>query len=137
MDSYHNKSNNNSGAYFLSSVVLIFLFILGFMVFLPQYGVYHQRLEGEAELAKAQYSKQVSVQEAQAKKDSASLLAEAEVARAEGVAKANAIIGNSLKDNEAYLRYLYIQALENKNGEVIYVPTEAGLPILEAGRLKK
>jgi hypothetical protein len=36
-----------------------------------------QRLEGEAELAKANYSKQVAVQEANAKKDSATLLAEA------------------------------------------------------------
>jgi hypothetical protein len=59
----------------------------------PQYGVYSQRLEGEAELAKANYSKQVAVQEANAKKDSASLLADAEVLRAEGVAKANKIIG--------------------------------------------
>jgi len=46
-------------------------------------------------------------------------------------------IGNSLKDNEAYLRWLYIEALKEKQGaEVIYVPTEAGLPILEAGKRK-
>ena len=101
----------------------------------PNYAVYQQRLEGEAELAKANYSKQVAVQEAHAKMDSASLLADAEVARAKGVAKANQIIGDSLKGNEVYLRYLWIQSLETNNAKVIYVPTEANLPILEASRL--
>jgi regulator of protease activity HflC (stomatin/prohibitin superfamily) len=101
----------------------------------PQYGVYSQRLEGEAELAKANYSKQVAVQEANAKKDSASLLAEAEVARAEGVAKANKIIGDSLKGNEGYLRYLWISEMKETKDQVIYVPTETNLPILESTRL--
>jgi hypothetical protein len=56
------------------------------------------------------------------------------IARAHGVAEANKIIGNSLKGNEAYLRYLWIHNLAESKGDVIYVPTEAGLPILEAGR---
>lgn len=103
----------------------------------PQYKVYSQRMDGEAELAQANYSKQVQVQDALAKKESAQAFADAEVIRAGGVAKANAIIGDSLKGNDAYLRYLWINKLsdsEAKGGQVIYVPTEAGLPILEAGR---
>jgi len=72
----------------------------------PQYMVYSSRLNGEAELEKQKYAKQVAVQAAIAKKESAQLLADAEVTRAEGVAKANKIIGDSLKDNELYLRYL-------------------------------
>jgi len=64
-----------------------------------------------------------------AKKD-----AEIEVAKAEGVAKANQIIGESLKSNESYLRYLWIRGLKEGNNQVIYVPTETGLPILEASR---
>jgi regulator of protease activity HflC (stomatin/prohibitin superfamily) len=100
----------------------------------PNYAVYQQRLEGEAELAKANYSKQVAVQEAQAKMAAAEMLAKAEVSRAIGVAQANKIIGDSLKGNESYLRYLWIQNLENGKNQVIYVPTEAGLPILEAGK---
>lgn len=76
--------------------------------------------------------------EAKAKMESASLLADAEVARAKGVAAANKIIGESLKGNEAYLRYLWIQNLEtSKEAQVIYVPTEANMPIMEATRLKK
>jgi len=104
----------------------------------PQYNVYTARLDGEAELAKANQNRQIAVTEAQAKKEAASLLAETEVIRAEGVAKANQIIANGLGGPEGYLRYLYIQMLEEqKNGSIIYVPTEAGLPILEAGRLNK
>ena len=119
----------------ISTIVFtVLLFIGGCMYGYPQYNVYQQRLEGEAELAKQTYSKQVSVQAALAKKESATMLAEAEVLRAEGVAKANKIIGDSLKDNEQYLRYLWITNLENSKGDVIYIPTEAGIPILEAGK---
>jgi regulator of protease activity HflC (stomatin/prohibitin superfamily) len=101
----------------------------------PPYNAWQQEWEGKAELAKADYSKQVAVQEAKAKEEAAKYLANAEIARAEGVSKANQIIGTSLKDNEAYLRWLYIEGLKEKTGsEIIYVPTEAGLPILEAGR---
>jgi regulator of protease activity HflC (stomatin/prohibitin superfamily) len=103
----------------------------------PQYNIYASRAQGQAMLAHAQSAKEVAVAEAKAKMESADLLAQAEVKRAEGVAKANAIIGQSLKDNEAYLRYLWITQVAG-NGvekEIIYVPTEANLPILEAGRL--
>jgi len=100
---------------------------------LPLYWVYHQHMEGRAMLAKAEYSKQVLVQEAISKKEAAKSLAEAEVTRAEGVAKANKIIGESLKDNKEYLHYLWIHNLEEGGNQVIYIPTEANLPIFEAG----
>ena len=98
----------------------------------PMYNVWQQSLAGKAELQKAEYTRQVAVLEAQAKKDSAQQLADAEIIRASGVAKANQIIGDSLKDNREYLQYLYITGLEDgsKNGNVtIYVPTENGLPV--------
>lgn len=91
---------------------------------------------GEALLLEAESSKKIAVESAKAALESAKLLADAEVARARGVAEANRIIGDSLKGNEAYLRYLYISNLNeaDKNGNIktIYIPTEAGLPILEA-----
>lgn len=99
----------------------------------PHYHVYEQTMVGKARLAEAESSKQILTTEAHAKMESAKLLAEAEVERAKGVAKANQIIGESLKDNEVYLRYLWIQGLQEGKNEVIYVPTEANLPILEAG----
>lgn len=103
----------------------------------PNYLVYQQRKAGEAMLAHATASKEVTVAEAKAKFESADYLAKAEVRRAEGVAEANKIIGDSLKNNDAYLRYLWINGLESNNPTVIYVPTEANLPIMEATRLQK
>lgn len=92
--------------------------------------------EGEADLAHAEGSKKVQIEDAKGKLESAKLLAAAEVERAKGVAEANKIIGDSLRNNESYLRYLYLTNLEKaeSRGTVIYVPTEAGLPILEAGK---
>jgi regulator of protease activity HflC (stomatin/prohibitin superfamily) len=98
----------------------------------PQYKVYEQRMSGEARLREAESSRRITVLEAEAKKDSAKKLAEAEIERAKGVAEANEIIGKSLRDNEAYLRYLWIQGLQDGSSEVIYIPTEANLPLLEA-----
>lgn len=101
----------------------------------PRYAVYQQELEGAAELARATQNRQIRIEEAKAEQESAKLRAYAEIERARGVAEANKIIGDSLKGNEAYLRYLWIQGLqEGATPQVVYVPTEAGLPILEAGR---
>lgn len=125
---------SSDGALAAAFVIVGISLIGGCMVGYPQYKVYEQRLTGEAELERQKYAKQVAVQEAEAKRDAAKLLAEAEAIRAEGVAKANVIIGNSLKGNEAYLRYLWIDTLAKDDKQIIYVPTEAGMPILEAGK---
>jgi regulator of protease activity HflC (stomatin/prohibitin superfamily) len=85
-------------------------------------------------LREAEWDRQVAVEEAKAKLDSAKFHADAEIERAKGVAEANEIIGTSLKGNEVYLRYLWINGLQDGSSEVIYIPTEANLPILEATR---
>jgi regulator of protease activity HflC (stomatin/prohibitin superfamily) len=96
----------------------------------PQYNVWSQSLQGKAELQKAEYTRQVAVLEAQAKKDSAQQLADAEIIRAGGVAKANQIIGDSLKGNPSYLQYLWItQGEENTNRTVYMVPSNGGAPV--------
>lgn len=116
-------------------IALLVVFVLSAGLYgCPDYNVYMSRKSGEAKLAEAESSRQVAVREAQAKYDSASLLAKAEIERAKGVAEANKIIGDSLKGNEDYLRYLWIDGLQTKGNEVIYIPTEAGIPILEAGK---
>jgi len=81
----------------------------------------------ETKLRAEQESLQKEFELVKAKKD-----AEIEVARAEGIAKSNQIISNSLTEN--YLRYRWIEGLQTNREMVIYVPTEANLPILEAGR---
>ncbi|MBB3034100.1 SPFH domain-containing protein [Alteriqipengyuania lutimaris] len=102
----------------------------------PQYRLYSERLAGEARLAEAQSSRRIAILEAEARRESAVALAEAEVLRAEGAARANQILQDSLGGPEGYLRYLQIQALERANANLIYVPTEAGLPVTEASRLR-
>lgn len=132
--------NRNSDAFvtlfFTGIGALFLLLIFGYFEFLsPVMNVWQQRKAGEAELARAESNRQIATCEANAKKESAKALADAEVIRAEGVAKANKIIGDSLHDNEGYLKYLYITHLsETHDKTVIYIPTEANLPIMEAGR---
>ncbi len=116
---------------------LVFGGIGGCMYVAPMYNVYSQKMDGEAELAKADSNRQIKVREAQAAFDAADLTAKAEVRRAEGVAAANKVIAEGLGGPEGYLRWRYIEMLENTGHtgrDVIYVPTEAGLPILEAGK---
>lgn len=135
---YQQQQQNVSPATILMGIFLAFLCLTGgiggCMYGYPKYKVYQQRLEGEALLAHSLAAKEVAVSEAKAKMEAAELLAEAGILRAKGVAKENEIIGESLKNNEAYLRYRWIDGIESNNPTVIYVPTEAGLPILEAGR---
>lgn len=98
--------------------------------------VWNAETAGEAELAQASSNRRIAVLEAQALMDSAKLKADAEIERARGVAEANKIVANGLGGPEGYLRYLYINGLEKSQNQIIYVPTEAGLPILEANRLR-
>lgn len=106
----------------------------------PHYNVWQQGLAGEAELKRAEQNRKIAVNEAQAKMDAAKLLASAEVERAKGVHEANKIIGEGLKGHEEYLRYLWIMSLDHsaaKGQTIVYVPTEANLPIMEANRLRE
>lgn len=91
---------------------------------------------GRAVLAEAEFSRQVRVEEAQARADAAALEGQAELTRAEFAARANRELAEGLGGPEAYLRYLYIRMLEESSdtGQIIYIPTEGAMPILEAGR---
>lgn len=92
---------------------------------------------GEALYNHSINAKKVQIMDAEGRFEAAKYLAQAEVERAKGVAQANTIIGDSLKNNESYLKWLYIEGLKERTGiETIYVPTETGLPILEAGKRK-
>lgn len=104
----------------------------------PQYNVWQQGMAGKAELAHAEFSKQAAIQTAHATMESASLLADAEIERARGVAEANKIIADGLKGHDEYLRYLWIDKVAGTaQREIVYVPTEANIPILEAGRMPR
>ena len=117
-------------------VVIIVVFIVALMLGIPPYKVWSAHLHGQAEFKKAEQNRRIVVLEAEAKKEAAKLLGEAEVARATGLAEANHIVGNSLGGPDNYIKYLWIQQIDKVAGQIIYVPTEAGLPILEAGKRK-
>ena len=120
-------------------VIIILLAIIGVVFFFGLYPVYHvwtEKIHGSAELARADSNRKIRILEAQAEQEASKALAESEIIRAKGVAEANKIIGTSLENNEGYLRYLWIQSLKTNQKEVVYVPTEANLPIMEAQRLK-
>jgi hypothetical protein len=114
-------------------IALMIVSALGFVLWgWPRLGVYGRTMAGKAALAEAQSTRQVRVLEAKAKQEAASMEAQAEIERAKGVAEANRIIGDSLKDNPRYLQYLYIVGLQegSENGNrTIYVPTEGGMPV--------
>jgi len=121
---------------FVLLVVLVGVVSLG-MWGLPKYGVYQKRLNGTAKLAEAEQDRQIRIQEAKAKLEAAAMEAESEVTRAKGVAEANKIIGESLKENEEYLRWRFITMLEESGQfgtQIIYIPTEGCMPVLEANR---
>lgn len=131
---------NDEARFVLKLVACVAMTLLALIVLCawgcPHYFVFQQRLSGQAELQRAESSRKIAIVEAEAKKESAKALAEAEIERAKGVAEANKIIGQSLMGNEAYLRYLWIMELGQNEQDVIYIPTEAGMPILEAGKRK-
>lgn len=119
----------------------IALWVLGIFVFgavalmfgIPPYRVWSQEMAGKAELAKAEQNRKIKIAEAQANLEAEKLNAEAEIERAKGAAEAIKIENGSL--TPTYIQYLWVRQQNlNPTDKVIYVPTEAGLPILEAGK---
>lgn len=119
------------------SIILLLMLSVAVLAGCPRYHVYNQEMAGRAKLAEAHSSRQVAILEAKAKMESAKMLAEAEVIRAQGAARANHILQDSMGGPNNYLRYLQIQAIDHKEASVIYVPTEGGLPITEARRISQ
>ena len=118
-----------------ATIVIIGLIIAG-MAGSPRYRAWQRGLAGEAELRRQELAKQILVEQAKAEKESASLLAEAEVERAKGIAESIRIISDSLQGNSAYLQYWAIQAqikmAESPNHTTIYIPSGAnGIPIIK------
>ena len=118
----------------ITLVVIAAIVLIG----LPTYNCYSKQMAGKAAYEQAVQDRRIRVLEAQAALDSAKLTAQAEIERAKGTNEANRIMAESLGGPDNYLRWSYIHMLEETAGkqgrEVIYIPTEAGMPILEAGR---
>lgn len=112
---------------FLGGVALIAAGMFG----IPAYNVWQQEMDGRAQLAKAEQNRQILIQEAKANLEAERLNAEAEVERAKGAAKAIEIENGKL--TPTYIQYLWVRQQNLNANKIIYIPTETGLPILEAG----
>ena len=116
------------GSTLVISVMATVLIIVALMVGLPQYSVWQQGLAGEAMLARAEQTRQVAVLQAKAERDAA-------VLRAEAIE----IVGQAAKDYPEYRYQEFLgafgEALQSDAvDKIIFVPTEANIPVTEAGR---
>lgn len=106
------------------AVILVVIIMAGY----PFYKVWSQEMRGKAALAEATQSKMIQIEQARAELESAQLRAEA-----------IKIIGQTAKEYPEYREQEFIGAFgealrEGKMDQIIYVPTEANLPVLEAGK---
>jgi hypothetical protein len=116
-------------------ILTIISVIISLMAFYPKYRVWSQEMEGRAEFAKAEQNRRIRIEEAKANLEAEKLNAAAEIERAKGASEAIKIENGSL--SEKYIQYLWVRQQNQLNNKtVIYIPTEANLPILEAGKNK-
>lgn len=116
----------------ITAIAVIALAVAG-LVGVPYYTVWSQEMDGKAEFAKAEQNRKIKIEEAKANLEAEKLNARAEVERAKGAAEAISIENGSI--TPTYIQYLWVRQQNLNSGDkVIYVPTEASLPILEAGR---
>jgi hypothetical protein len=110
------------------------VFVIVAMAFIrPWYNVWSQEMEGKAEFAKAEQNRKIKIEEARANLEAEKLNAQAEIERAKGAAEAIRIENGSI--TPTYIQYLWVrQQSDLSDKTVIYVPTEANLPILESTR---
>jgi hypothetical protein len=118
--------------------LLMIAAIAGFSLwFFPVWHVWKSRKSGEADLAEATYEQKIQVAQADGRLLAAQKNKEAAIIEAEAVAAQINTIGEGLQRHDLYLRWQWIRMMEESGAyrETIYVPTEANLPILEAGRI--
>jgi hypothetical protein len=119
-------------------VILVLIFIVWSLFGLPIWRVWAQRKQGEADLQQAHKEQQIQVSKAQGRLDAAAINKQAAIIEAEAVAAQIERIGATLTEHDLYLKWQWIKMMEERpESSVIYVPTEANLPILEAGKRKQ
>jgi len=115
-------------------IVGILAIIAILMIAIPKYRVWSQEMQGRAEFARAEQNRQIMVTQAEAQLLVEKLNAQMEVERAKGVAEAMEIITEYI--NQPYLFWRFINMLQTTQNQIIYIPTEGMMPVLEAGRFR-
>ncbi|HGF8497928.1 TPA: hypothetical protein ACJB9M_000874 [Acinetobacter baumannii] len=124
---FNQKGSTDIVAIVLTAALVLIIIILMLFAW-PHYKVWKQGMNGQAALAEAEQSKMIQVQTAKAELESAKLRAEA-----------IQTIGKAAKEFPEYRKQEFIGAFgdalrEGKIQQIIYVPTEANIPVLEAGK---
>lgn len=117
-------------SFYWSMLLTVILIVAFFMFAIPTYTVWSQEMSGRAEFAKAEQNRRIKIEEAKANLEAEKLNAQAEVERAKGAAEAIQIENGSL--TPTYIQYLWVRQQNAATDKIIYIPTEANLPILEA-----
>jgi hypothetical protein len=127
--------NKSIGAILTIIVIILCVGVIaGIMFGIPPYNVWAREMNGKAELAEAEWSKKVQIEEALANLEAEKLNAQAEVERAKGMAEAIKIEGGQL--TAEYIQYMWVRQNTFNDKTTIYIPTETNLPILEARETK-
>ena len=100
----------------------------------PFWNVWASHKQGQADLQRAKNEQQIQIAEAQSRLDAAELNKKAAIIEAQAVAAQVEAIGKQLTQHDLYLKWQWIKMMEDTNNTTIYVPTEANIPILEAGK---
>jgi len=116
------------------AILVVLAIAAGLMFGIPKYNVWQQEMRGKAEMARAEQNRKILIEEAKAKLEAEKLNAEAEVARAKGMAEAMKIENGTL--STTYNQYLFIRTLEkiaDKGSipQIIYVPAEGMTPVMD------
>lgn len=113
------------------SLVAILALIALWMFITPPYKVWRMEMQGKAEFAEAEQNRRIKIEEVKANLEAEKLNAQAEVERAKGAAEAIKIENGQL--TTTYIQYLWVrQQSNNQIQKIVYIPTEASMPILEA-----
>ena len=127
----------NNFKWFLSITALVLNIVLGLMLGLPKYNVWRSKIaietaqnNGKAAMAEAEENRKIAIEEGKADLEVQKLKSQSEVIRAQGMAEAIEIENGKL--TPLYIHYLWVRNIDKMDGDKIYIPTEAGLPILEA-----
>lgn len=120
---------NNFGWKAFGLILLGLIFVIVCMFAYPLYNVWQQGLSGKAALERAEQTRKVLIVQAQAEREAAK-------ERAEAIR----IVGQAAKDFPKYRLQEFIGAFgealhQGKISQIIYVPTEGNIPIVEATRL--
>lgn len=113
-------------------LLVLVLSIFAYRFITPKLNLYASNTEKQAVIKEQEAISEAEVFAAEKRVIAAEAEAEARRIEAEGIADAQRIISETLTPE--YLTWRFYEVLSDSEGDVIYVPTEAGLPILEATR---